>query len=181
MLHRKVPPDFEKLVAQKLATAREEIEATPVAILIWGADPNSDTPLARVRVLLKDTLNDRGHLARFSEEMYEAGHHHSVLAQQVAHAKAFDVIFSIPGSPGSIAEIHDFAHLPEISHKLMAFLDNEWDAGYASSSLIQGQSMVTVRITKYAGSDIPNSIIDSALFEVQKLQPIFFMQGRRFH
>ena len=47
--------------------------------------------------------------------------------------EAADIVFSLPDTPGSIAEIHDFARVPWLAHKIVAFLDRRWDDGYFKS------------------------------------------------
>ena len=100
---------FADQVEQKRLEALDRMRRVPVAALIWGACPSTHNILGQARLALKDTLLREGHLARFSEDLLDPECDHSILAQQVAQAEAHDIIFSIPGTPGSLAEIHDFA------------------------------------------------------------------------
>ena len=72
-----------------------------------------------------------------SEELYDSANRHSNLVQQAAQAEAYDIVFSIPDSPGSIAEIHDFSRLPTISNKIVAFLNSAWSDDYSNRSLME--------------------------------------------
>ena len=71
----------------------------------------------------------------FVENPHLTGSKRSVMAQQVAHAEAHDIVFSLPSSPGSVAEIHDFARIPWLSHKIVTFLNSDWSDGYSNQNL----------------------------------------------
>jgi hypothetical protein len=148
------------------------IPTIPIAVLIWGPSPTAGTITADTRVQLRDRLNTEGHVARFSEELIRPGSPYSVPAQQAAQVRAHDIVFSIPDSPGSIAEIHDFVGAAQISEKIVTFLDESWNAGYSNLSLIQLQTIGTIRGTHYDATALPYCIIDSALDMVRRLQEI---------
>lgn len=171
---------FEDEVERKRLKAVERIKNVPVSALIWGPSPTAGSVIADTRIQLKDALNSRGHLARFSEELFDPGIDLSVLAQQVTHAEAFDVIFSLPDSAGSIAEIHDFARIPFVSQKIVAFIDNRWNAGYSNLTLMQLESNSTCKTQGYNHADLPDCIINSALSLVSRLQEFYYLSGRRF-
>lgn len=171
---------FEELIEQRRQEALAQIGKVPIAALIWGPAPTAATPVSNTRVLLRDTLNSQGHHARFSEDLFDPALPYSNFAQQLAQAKAFDIVFSIPDSPGSIAEIHDFARIPELSYKVVAFLNSAWSAGYANQSLIQLESTATCRIQTYDQAALPSCVLSTALELVRRLQEFFFAHGRRF-
>jgi hypothetical protein len=102
------------------------------------------------------------------------------MAQQVAHAEAHDIVFSLPSSPGSVAEIHDFARIPWLSHKIVTFLNSEWDRGYSNQSLVQMQSTLTCQIQIYDPSGLPKCVVDCALDLVGRLQELYYVAGRRY-
>jgi hypothetical protein len=170
---------FADYVEQRRLEALERIRRVPIAALIWGAAPEVDTLLGKARVALRDALRDDGHLARFSEDLLDPNCGHSLLAQQVAQAEAHDIVLSIPGSPGSIAEIHDFARIPGLSHKIVAFLDGAWSAGYSNQSLVQLQSVVTCQVQLYSSDMLPDCIIRPARDLIHRLQEFYYLAGRR--
>lgn len=174
------PARFEEDVERRRLEALLRIQRLPIAGLIWGPNPTSGTPTAQARQLLRDTLRTNGHLARFSEELIDPNSSLSILTQQVAQAEAYDIIFSIPDSSGSIAEIHDFAKIPGLSHKIVAFLNSEWNDGYANQSLMQLQSTATCKVQLYQPSALPQCIIEPALILVRRLQEFYYIAGRRF-
>jgi len=171
---------FEADVERKRLAALERISGLPIAALVWGPAPAAGTLLAETRVVLRDRLQSEGHLVRFSEELVDPSSSHSILAQQIAQAEAHDLVISLPASPGSIAEIHDFARIPGVSHKIVAFLNSEWNDGYANQSLVQLQSVATCQIQLYTPDGLPANIVDAACALVRRLQEVYYMLGRRY-
>lgn len=170
---------LEELVERKRCETLRQIQRLPIAALIWGPAPDSGSPIAGARVQLRDELINAGHLARFSEDLIDPSSQHSVLIQQVAQAESHDIVFSIPGSPGSIAEIHDFARIPGISHKIVAFIDYAWSDGYSNQSLVQLQSTATCQIQTYDCKNLPGCIIEKAKELIMRLQEFHYLAGRR--
>ncbi len=173
-------PSFEDEIEQKRLDAVRRIQTLPIAALIWGPAPNAGTPIAGIRASLKNELIANGHHARFSEDLIDPTLKLSVLTQQVTHAEAFDIVFSLPDSPGSIAELHDFARIPSVAPKIVAFIDNRWNSGYSNSALMQLESTATCRIQTYDHTSLPNCILDPALRLVARLQEFYYLSGRRF-
>lgn len=172
---RRFTQDVEKRRVEALA----RIENIPVAALIWGPAPNARSKVAKTRLLLKGELTKRGHLAQFSEDLLDPRSPYSIQTQQVAQVEAHDIVFSIPDSAGSIAEIHDFAKLPWLSHKIVTFLNRKWNKGYANRSLIEMKSTVTCEIVLYDSRQLPSYVIDESLRLVRRLQEVYYLAGRR--
>lgn len=170
---------FEDEIERRVEEALARIRRVPIAVLVWGPAPASGSALAITREKLRDALIAEGHVVRFSEDLYDGTSGHSLVAQQVAHAEAFDIVFSFPGSPGSIAEIHDFARIPGIGHKIIAFVDQSHNGGYSNQSLIALESALTSRIQLYEPASLPDGVIAAALDQVHRLQELFYMAGRR--
>lgn len=170
---------YKRQVDLKRLAILQEVERLPIAVLIWGPSPDTDTPAAHARVCLRDSLIDNGHLAQFSEELIDPSSPHGIQIQQLSHLEAHDVVFSIPDSPGSIAEIHDFAKLPRLSHKIIVFLNQAWNDGYSNRTLIELQSRITSAVELYDPVDLPNCLIATALKRVRELQEIYYLLGRR--
>jgi hypothetical protein len=132
--------DFKRQIALKRAEALARISQVPVAALVWGPNPTATDPIAVARLQLRDALRANGHVADFSEDLYDPSSPLSAFAQQVAQAEAYDVVFSMPASFGAIAEIHDFARLPTVSRKVIAFIDQAHINGYSHQSLIAAKT-----------------------------------------
>ena len=171
--------DFKRQIERKRAEALSRISKVPVAALVWGPNPTSTDPLADARVRLRDSLRSIGHIADFSEDLYDPSSPLSAFAQQIAQAEAYDVVFSIPGSFGAVAEIHDFARLPTLSRKVIAFVDHVHLNGYSHQSLIAAQTSASCKVEIYDGYKLPECIIDYAQNEIRRLQELFYISGRR--
>jgi len=50
-------------------------------------------------------------------------------------AKNFDYVICLMDSPGSIAEVHDFAKIPNIASKMMICVDIDNSEGYSAHTL----------------------------------------------
>jgi hypothetical protein len=164
--------EFRLAVEQRRRAALARIASIPIAALIWGPAPNGDSPIGDVRRQLRDRIRADGHIADFSEELVDPCLPYSIQAQQLSQVDAYDITFSLPASPGSIAEIHDFFRLPRFSHKVVAFLDRAYDHGYANRTLLEIESTVTCRIVPYDANDLPMCIIDRATQIIRSIQEL---------
>jgi hypothetical protein len=171
--------EFRRQLALNRKEALARITKVPIAALVWGPNPSSTDPLSAARVRLRDALRADGHVADFSEDLYDPTSTLSGFAQQLAQAEAYDVVFSIPGSFGAVAEIHDFARLPTVSRKVIAFIDQLYLSGYSHQSLLAAQTSASCKVEVYDGLKLPGCIIEYALGEVQKLQELLYITGRR--
>lgn len=171
---------FADAVERQRQEALSRIGSVPVSILIWGPSPAASSPVGAARRKLREALESDGHLVRYSEELYNPASPYSLLAQQVADVEAHDITFSLPDSSGSIAEAHDFARIPSISHRIITFVDGDHSAGYANRTLLELQSTATCRVQVYRASDLPGCIIEYARSLVRRLQEFYYLNGRRF-
>jgi len=158
----------------------QSIKAIPVAILIWGPSPQLDTECAKMRRELRNMLRSYGHAAIFSEELYDPSLSDSLRIQQIAHAQEFDLIVSIPESPGSIAEVHDFAADRRVNAKMLIFLPSEHIDGYSSKSLHALESLIAAQIVKYADEDGKEFITNYVIGEAQRIREIKYILAGRY-
>ena len=124
-------PQYKKLQAQ--------ISATTLGILVWGPS-SSGGDLYGKRLQIRDVLRNKGDAALFSEEIDEEMGNFGLPAnaRELLQAMTADFIIVIYGSPGAIAEVHDFAHfLQEIGSKLVVFVDERYVTGYGYSGALQ--------------------------------------------
>ncbi len=171
---------FADNVERQRQEALSRIGSIPVSVLIWGPNPSSTTVVAATRRELRRALEGDGHLVRYSEELYDPSSPYSLLAQQVADVEAHDITFSLPDSPGSIAEAHDFARIPSVSNRIVTFIDRDYNNGYANKTLIELQSIYTCRIQIYRACDLPGCVVDCSRSLVRRLQEYHYLSGRRF-
>lgn len=125
---------IEKLTP-KIRLGLAHINSIPVAVLLWGPGMSSRSRLRPVRLNLRRKLRELGHAAFFSEELYDHKLPHSLRLQQLIQAQNFDLIVSLPATPGAIAEIHDFIIDKRVRAKLLIFLDRSHRKGYSHQSI----------------------------------------------
>jgi hypothetical protein len=186
---KKLPPDVplspeaERLMAQVLPRIQQGLAAVhriPVSVLIWGPGLDSTSPLLDVRLQLRSCLRTQGHAAYFSEELCEPGIEHSLRLQQSIQAQEFELIVSIPATPGSIAEVHDVAIDRRVSAKLLVFLNEESFQGYSAQSLQAMNSILGGRITHYP-NDRDTAIIEAVTLEhVQKIRELKYLGAGKY-
>ena len=167
-------------ILKKRREALARISAIKLGILVWGPTPGAGTALAKTRNDLKEALKKLGHLVHFSEDLFDDTLPFSIGAQQIADVEAHDITFSMPDSPGSIAEAHSFFLFPGVAQKLMIFINEEHNAGYANSSIMELESTATSRISIYRPGDLPDCIVSKACNQVRRLQEIYYLLGRRW-
>jgi hypothetical protein len=170
---------FKQQVDQQRREALKRISATPISALVWGPDPNGSSQTAVCRKLLKEELTKHTVYACFSEDLFDPHAQLSNRAQQFAQVEAFDIVFSIPDSPGSIAEIHDYSLIPSISPKIVTFLDHQWNGGYANQSLVHLNPINSPQIRFYDQAQLPAVIVEESLNIIRTLKESFYLLGRR--
>ncbi|MEQ1676430.1 MAG: hypothetical protein ABL876_07010 [Chitinophagaceae bacterium] len=144
-----------KDIEEGVKAEMEEAKKIPVSVLLWGPSQDNNSKISKLRLSLRTDLTKDGHLAKFSEELIH-GNKMTIRLQQLIHAQKFDLIISLPYSPGSIAEIHDFVLDKRINKKLLVFLNEEYDYGYSNQSLNAVCSVLTFRAEAYNGfKEIP--------------------------
>jgi len=175
-------PEAKELLDKISPRIQRDLEAVtkvPVSTLIWGPNPNGNGPVAEMRKRLKSELRQMGHLSMFSEDLYDPHCGHSIRIQQIAHAKEFDLVISLPDTPGSIGEIHDFANDRRVNSKIIIFLNSDYIGGYSAQSLKALESMTSCLIKEYEGYGQIDEIVPCVKEEVTKLRDVkFILEGR---
>ena len=170
---------FLAQIAPKIQAGLEAISQVPVSVLVWGPGIESLHPLAPVRAEVRAALREAGHLAMYSEELVDPNLPHSVRVQQFVQARAFDLIVSIPGTPGSIGEVHDFASNAVVSSKMLVFLNAEHTDGYSSKSLVALTTVHTCNVVFYPSYADTGTIVECSLEQAQRMREIKYMYGWR--
>lgn len=170
LLNRMLPKYTEKL---------SEIRKLPVSILIWGPSSKSKTPVGQIRKLLREKLRKDGNLAMFSEELCNEDCDFSIRLQQLVQAEQYDLIISIPETPGSIGEIHDFASDTRINNKILIFANKKYANGYSISSLESISCFLSAEVVMYDDASI-DSIISYSLNIVNKIKEYKYITGGRY-
>ena len=172
--------DFLARIRPKISVRLEEVNKVPVGVLIWGPAPTSSSSLATVRHELRQKLREKGHAACFSEELCDPASPHSVRMQQLAQAQEFDLIVSTPCTPGSIAEIHDFAPDRRVHSKVLVFLNHEHMNGYGPQSLIALRTIISCQIEEYPNDRDTNGIVATTLNNVQRIREMKYCLAGRY-
>jgi hypothetical protein len=129
---------YESVFLPRYKEVQEQIEATPLAILVWGpgnepGDPYKDA-IHKKRLDIRDALLAQGYAAVFSEDVDRDSPSklESIKAREIAQSMVADFIVAVIGSPGSVAEIHDFAgFIVDIGSKMLVFVDSRFAEGYS--------------------------------------------------
>lgn len=121
-------------------TVQDLISRSRLSVLIWGPSKQGNKALFRKRVQIRDKLRNLGHQADFSEDILTpnalgAGGINLSVAE-LLQARGVEYIICIMSSPGSIAEVHDFCHIPEIAHKMTICIDEQHLSGYSGKGII---------------------------------------------
>ena len=124
----------------KRLTTQSLRDRSRLSVLIWGPGEEGDKDLYGKRIQIRNKLQELGHEAEFSENILtpsviRAGGINLGVAQ-LLQAREYEYIVTILGSPGSIAEVHDFCHMPEIAHKMTICINEEHLSGYSGQSVL---------------------------------------------
>jgi hypothetical protein len=168
------------LVLPQIAEELGQVKSVPVSVLLWGESPASSTPLATLRIEMRKELRAEGHAAFTSEELCDSASPYSVRVQQIAQARHFDLIVSIPSSPGSIGEAHDFAADRRSSGKMLICLDKRFTDGYSTKSLDVLRSILTCEIEYYDGASDIGTIRQVVIREVQRIREVKYILAGRY-
>lgn len=166
-------------IKPRLAEKEKEVRRIPVSILIWGPSPEGDSKISILRRDLRSILRQDGHLAVFSEEIYDDTSDITLRTQQLLQAEQFDIIISIPDSPGSIAEIHDFTGDTRINKKIVVFLNKQHCIGYSGQSLIAISNVLSCEIIFYENEDDREFIIITSRNIISQIREYKYLFGGR--
>lgn len=174
-------PEARDLFIKMLPNYHErlhQINKIPISVLIWGPSPSSQSPIGRIRRELRQLLRQKGNLAMFSEEICDPNSEFSVRLQQLIQAEQFDLIISIPETPGSIGEIHDFANDIRVNKKILIFLDESYAGGYSAQSLRSISCLISSEIVTYSPSCI-DRILEFSLNTVNQIREYKYITNGR--
>ena len=116
----------------------EEVQNISLSVLVWGPSPQSDSPVARKRVEIRDMLISVGHNAMFSEDLSTQSSDYSEKTKEFAQARAAHlVIILVEGAPGALAEAHDFCSHHEIVNKVCVMIPKAYLEGYSAKGAIK--------------------------------------------
>jgi hypothetical protein len=133
---RQAREQFERRVEEQT----EKEQEIAFSILVWGASPDRDIPIARKRIDIGNQLTQDGHNAMFSEDLTNLGQGLglSEASREFAQANAADfLIVLIEDSPGALAEVCDLCAHPDIAPKVYVMVLDSYKAGYAGQGALR--------------------------------------------
>lgn len=170
---------FAKRILERIEDRLREVNRVPVGVLLWGPGMSSKSPLAIVRSDLRTALRRDGHAAYFSEEICGRKAATSIRLQQLAQAQEFDLVVSIPCTPGSIGEVHDFAADRRVNARTLVFLNEETLDGYSPQSLAAISTAVSCTLFRYPSERNTSVIKVQTAEEVQRIREMkYILAGR---
>jgi hypothetical protein len=176
-------PEAADLIAQlrpRIVARLEEVRRVPVSVLLWGPAVGSIASLASVRSGLRGKLRELGHAAMYSEELCDMNSPYPIRLQELAQAQEFDLVVSMPASPGSIGELHDFAADRRVHAKILAFLNQQHIDGYSPQSITTLATVVSCQIFYYPSETETSIITETTLDVVQRIREMKYITAGRY-
>ena len=133
---RQAKREFERRVKDQI----EKEQEIAFNILVWGASPDRDIPIARKREDIGNQLIQDGHNAMLSEDLtnFGQGLGLSEASKEFAQANAAHfIIVLIEDSPGALAEVCDLCAHPDIAPKVYVMAPESYKAGYAGQGALR--------------------------------------------
>lgn len=171
--------DLLSKIRPRIKMGLAEVNNIPVSVLVWGPGLTSDSLLLPVRLDIRKKLRELGHAAITSEELHDKTLPFSLRIQQLVQAQNFDIVVSIPCTPGSIAEVHDFISDRRVRSKLLVFLNEEYLDGYSPQSLKAINAMPACKVEYYPNERNTIYIVDKTLGEVQQIRESKYLLAGR--
>lgn len=128
--------DFDRRVEEQIQKERE----IAFNILVWGASPRKDNPIARKRIDIGNQLIEDGHNAMFSEDLtdFRSGQELSETSKEFAQANVADfIIVLVENAPGALAEVCDLCVHPDIASKVYVMAPNSYKCGFAGQGALR--------------------------------------------
>lgn len=129
-----------------LSELRKQVERArqiSLTVLVWGQSEDANTPVSQKRVNIRDHLVATGHNALFSEGISDEDCFKglSEKSKEFAQAKsAHLIIILLEGSPGALAEAHDFCNHPDLAGKFYIMIPQTYKDGYSGKGAIKDLS-----------------------------------------
>lgn len=121
----------------------ERIKKISFTILVWGQSEENNTLVSQKRVSIRDHLRRNGHNAIFSESLSDDNYLQglSEKSKEFAQAQAAHIIIILlEGSPGALAEAHDFCNHPDLTGKFYIMIPECYKDGYSAKGAIKDLS-----------------------------------------
>ena len=168
-------------ILPRIKTRLQEVNRVPVSVLLWGPGIKSSSPLVHLRADIRSKLREKGHACFLSEEIHDPKLPFSARTQELVQAQEFDLVVSIPCTPGSIAEVHDFASDRRVTAKMLVFLNKQHMKGYSAQSLQALSTILTLKIEYYPSEKELSAIQEITFEHVQRIREMKYLIGGRLY
>lgn len=154
-------------------------ENISLSILVWGPDPQGDSPVSTKRKEIREELIKLGHNAMFSESIPKDESGVSEKSKEFAQALAVHlIIILVEDSPGALAEAHDFCNHPEIAPKVYVLIPRRYRKGYSARGAIKDLEDAHGGVFWYADGDLLQcNVCSHALRRAEALRQLRFRGG----
>jgi hypothetical protein len=151
-----------------------EIKKIPLRILVWGPSAAASNPVAAKRAQIRDALLADGFVAVFSEIWATAEPGLSQKTNELTQAlTAHLIIILIEGSPGALAEMHDFSSHPDIVRIMYVMCPRHYQAGYSAQGVGQVLDLAYGNVYWYEDGEIADcKVLARALERANALRQI---------
>ena len=130
-LTREAQEEFKRWDTDRRALV-DQLKCITLRILVWGPGEASGSAVALKRVQIRDRLVADGFLAVFSEIWATATPGLSQKTNELTQALTANlIIILIEGSPGALAEMHDFSSREDIARKMLVMCPRKYSDGYS--------------------------------------------------
>jgi hypothetical protein len=152
---------------------------TALTILVWGPNPQSDSPVANKRKEIVKELLKLGHHAAFSEEINGAEDGLSEKSKEFAQAHGADlIIILVEDAPGALAEAHDFCNVPKLAPNIYVMIPQKYKGGYSAQGAIKDLSDGYGGVYWYEDNELKIcNILERAVRRAEARRQILFRAG----
>ncbi len=164
-----------RVFAAKVEGKLEEMAKLPVSVFVCGPSEPQDL-LCKKKIDIVNALRENSHDAMLGEEEVEELKQRDRASGRPVRldnvyeneiASAADVVVILRGSPGSVAEFHEFFQNPNIEAKMYVFADGAHDAGYSSAGALNMHELLQGKVVRYKSpDDITNCTIKTRVQEI---------------
>jgi len=158
----------------------ERIKKISFTVLVWGQSEDADTPVSQKRANIRDHLRRNGHNALFSESISDDACFKglSEKSKEFAQAKsAHLIIILLEGSPGALAEAHDFCNHPDLAGKFYIIIPDNYKNGYSVKGAIKDLSDGYGGVYWYHEGEIESCrVLEKAINRVEARRNIHYRQ-----
>jgi hypothetical protein len=145
----------ERFMAEYEGFLQDAKNKVSLSIHVWGPNPRAQSTVAKKRKEIHQELGKLGHNAMLSEDLPIGAVNLSAKSREFAQARAAHlIIILVEGSPGALAEAHDFCTHPDIAPKILVMIPSRFRAGYSGLGAIKDLEQGHGGVHWYSASEL---------------------------